>query len=619
MATFVLSISRRLASSLRNFLLVLITTELVYWSVLGITLEEGLLKYNAIESNDQPVRTASDNEFLQTYINFLSSKNPGLYIPVAGAGILLGALGNIAYFAFFCNKKKRTFYTRDSLYFRRLAFLDLLVCLFVLPYSIVYEMERVNHNYVCKVLEYVRHFIIYCAHLGLISYGVEFSLRLGYTASRENIQRATAVVITISAMFSIPVLFIYKVEGNNLNKTELVERANNMYLNIEEDVDFTEKYAGLEPGFCHLTFNFDSSSSSYHFIELVRNGYYLTNAIMYGVSVVFYTYQVIRYLDARPSFGRESAYVRSTTTFSHQIQSQSYEDYAKQEVEHAGAGHQRRGSAYQAPIEEEEDDDNNLTQNMLNSEAYWRMCKKKLKIGGTDVDVAYEDFQAGNIEDYCWDFSDLADENNSNVEEPVKGDDDLKVHFNKVVHTNEEETPVDSAKIAAPPVQTRSILKTPVTKTALKISSYKKAFIIFILIDLLIIALAVVWFIATKGESTVLNAIHLKSIISFYFMSLFNRELRRATWGRVCKCCQPSQKDSKSKPTGQEFFGSNVRQELMQKWGRMSMSDFADEESYVSGVSDLPEPKNNAGEAPQQPGVVQEKDYVKREKDVEVV
>ncbi|KAK6980024.1 hypothetical protein BgiMline_021023, partial [Biomphalaria glabrata] len=129
-----------------------------------------------------------------------------------------------------------------------------------------------------------------------------------------------------------------------------------------------------------------------------------------------------------------------------------------------------------------------------------------------------------------------------------------------------------------------------------KISSYKKSMMFLIFLDLLIITVTVIVDLAVKNSSTALNFIHTKCVLSFYLISLTNKELRTATWGRYFECCKnwPSgYVRTTTSSTGIEFFGSNVRPELMRAWGRYSYeasnSDLT-ETSNVSGVSDIPAP-----------------------------
>ncbi|KAH9505334.1 hypothetical protein Btru_058397 [Bulinus truncatus] len=158
-------------------------------------------------------------KFVKAYNNFKTSKYPHIFVPVAIVCVFVGSIGNIGFFALFGNKLKRAYYTRDSLYFRFLATLDIMICLIVLPYAMFFEEMRVTNNYVCKGMEYVRHFLTYMAHLALLSYSFELPLRQGYTASRNHVKRASYGIFLLSALCSIPVVFLFKIDPSAHNNT----------------------------------------------------------------------------------------------------------------------------------------------------------------------------------------------------------------------------------------------------------------------------------------------------------------------------------------------------------------------------------------------------------------
>ncbi|RUS79214.1 hypothetical protein EGW08_012999 [Elysia chlorotica] len=82
-----------------------------------------------------------------------------------------------------------------------------------------------------------------------------------------------------------------------------------------------------------------------------------------------------------------------------------------------------------------------------------------------------------------------------------------------------------------------------------RVGSYKKSLAAMILADLIIIPLVMFVYILTGANSVVLNMVHLKTIFSFYVLSVINPSLRRCVWGRRCPMCPPFSDNEPNKPS----------------------------------------------------------------------
>ncbi|XP_013086624.2 uncharacterized protein LOC106071135 [Biomphalaria glabrata] len=681
----------------------------------------------------ESIRTHTDSQFVKAYNNFKTSKYPEIFIPIAIACLFFGALGNIGFFALFGNKLKRAYYTRDSLYFRFLATLDILVCLIVLPYAMFFEAERVTNNYVCKSMEYVRHFLTYMAHLGLLSYSFELPLRQGYTASKNHVRRAAYGIVILSAFCSIPVVFLFEINPIAFNNT----LPPILYVKVHSDVeaDFTDVYKSLEPRYCHMTLNLNTTWEFYDLMKYAEKMYYAINTLLYSAGLLLYVYKVILFIDARPLLGQDSIFIQTVID----VREGSFilpEDMAKQDKKRQSTTNPvyLRGKPSEEDLDDidapirKQDEENKSSNNEASdvdtekesSRPVENMDKdfkkyeenKSSKNDASDVDTKkeisrpvenmdkdfkkYEENKSSNkdapdvdtkkessrpVENLNKDFKNYEENKSSNNHAP---DVDTKKESSRPVEnlnkdfknyeenksSNNHAPDVDTKKESSRPVEnlnkgfekyeenkssnndaseldsikkyrhpdqnqnstsdlsqdrkvsfgdsmvnsitysadesTKNLLRSdskpkaprPILKSqekpSLKISSYKKSMMLLIFLDLLIITLTVIIDLAVKSSTTVLNFIHLKSVISFYLISLTNRDLRNATWGRYISCCNkiPSTSKRRIDSTAEpEFFGSNVRPELMKAWGRESYegSDVT-ETSNVSGVSDIPTP-----------------------------
>ncbi|KAI8771084.1 hypothetical protein BgiBS90_027803 [Biomphalaria glabrata] len=477
-----------------------------------------------------------------------------------------------------------------------------------------------------------------------------------------------------------------------------------LYVKVHSDVeaDFTDVYKSLEPRYCHMTLNLNTTWEYYDLMKYAEKMYYAINTLLYSAGLLLYVYKVILFIDARPLLGQDSIFIQTVID----VREGSFilpEDMAKQDKKRQSTTNpvylrgkpseedlddidapirkqdeENKSSNNEAPDVDAEKESSRPVENMDKDFKKYEENKSSNN-HAPDVDTKkessrpveklnkdfknYEENKSSNnhapdvdtkkessrpVEKLNKDFKNYEENKSSNnhapdvdtkkessrpVENLNKGfekyeenkssnndaseldskkkyrhpdqnqnstsdlSQDRKVSFgdsmvNSITYSADESTK-NLLRSDSKPKAPRPILKSQ-EKPSLKISSYKKSMMLLIFLDLLIITLTVIIDLAVKSSTTVLNFIHLKSVISFYLISLTNRDLRNATWGRYISCCNkiPSTSKRRIDSTAEpEFFGSNVRPELMKAWGRESYegSDVT-ETSNVSGVSDIPTP-----------------------------
>ncbi|KAK6980023.1 hypothetical protein BgiMline_021022 [Biomphalaria glabrata] len=444
-----------------------------------------------------------------------------------------------------------------------------------------------------------------------------------------------------------------------------------LYVKVHSDVeaDFTDVYKSLEPRYCHMTLNLNTTWEFYDLMKYAEKMYYAINTLLYSAGLLLYVYKVILFIDARPLLGQDSIFIQTVID----VREGSFilpEDMAKQDKKRQSTTNPvyLRGKPSEEDLDDidapirKQDEENKSSNNeasdvdaekessrpVENMDKDFKKYEENKSSNNDAPDVDTKKESSRPVENLNKDFKNYEENKSSNndapdvdtkkessrpVENLNKGlekykenkssnndtseldskkkyrhpdqnqnstsdlSQDRKVSFgdsmvNSITYSADESTK-NLLRSDSKPKAPRPILKSQ-EKPSLKISSYKKSMMLLIFLDLLIITLTVIIDLAVKSSTTVLNFIHLKSVISFYLISLTNRDLRNATWGRYISCCNkiPSTSKRRIDSTAEpEFFGSNVRPELMKAWGRESYegSDVT-ETSNVSGVSDIPTP-----------------------------
>ena len=84
---------------------------------------------------------------------------------------IVGIIGNALILAYYPAASKQGHHSGQLI--RRLAFVDLLACLFMPPYVVVYELKINNNIFICKISELIRYYIVTASLFTLVGVAVE--------------------------------------------------------------------------------------------------------------------------------------------------------------------------------------------------------------------------------------------------------------------------------------------------------------------------------------------------------------------------------------------------------------------------------------------------------------
>ncbi|KAH3777443.1 hypothetical protein DPMN_178886 [Dreissena polymorpha] len=153
---------------------------------------------------------------------------------------VVGVSGNIPVLVIF---NKRTDKKASNTFIKVLAFIDLLVCLCIMPYAIVYEHHLVSSDIACRSFEFLRHFAVMSSNLTLVAIALERYIAVCRLASRvsvRTIKKGIAVIMVISILMAVPALGTFAV----VSKNDVL------------DVSCTLPHELIEGRFCHFTYSF---------------------------------------------------------------------------------------------------------------------------------------------------------------------------------------------------------------------------------------------------------------------------------------------------------------------------------------------------------------------------
>ncbi|OWF54160.1 growth hormone secretagogue receptor type 1-like [Mizuhopecten yessoensis] len=124
---------------------------------------------------------------------------------------VIGTLGNIPILIVYFHRND---HTTANTFIKVLAIIDLLVCSFIMPYTMVYELHMVRNDVVCRTFEFLRHFVIVASNLTLVAIAVERYIavcRLTLRMSVQNVNRGMIFIAFCSMLFGAPSVGIFAV------------------------------------------------------------------------------------------------------------------------------------------------------------------------------------------------------------------------------------------------------------------------------------------------------------------------------------------------------------------------------------------------------------------------
>lgn len=155
---------------------------------------------------------------------------------------IIGSVGNVLILIVYLKKQD---HKTSSTFIRVLALLDLCVCMFVMPYTIIYELHGVTSDAICRSFEVIRHFCIMASNASLVAIAFERCIAVRRPTRRltlTQVNKGMIVIVLISIVLAIPSVFIFAVVPGGY---------------VVTDGNCTvEEIQALNQPFCHFTMSF---------------------------------------------------------------------------------------------------------------------------------------------------------------------------------------------------------------------------------------------------------------------------------------------------------------------------------------------------------------------------
>ncbi len=123
---------------------------------------------------------------------------------------VMGFIGNILILFYFPGNLFHSFIA--NYFIRTLAGLDLLTCVIIIPYSIMFELSKINNRTACKCLEFLRYFLVGSSLLTLLAISIERYFVVCHPFKAFSSRQAYVVLITcmcVAFVFSLPAIQLY--------------------------------------------------------------------------------------------------------------------------------------------------------------------------------------------------------------------------------------------------------------------------------------------------------------------------------------------------------------------------------------------------------------------------
>lgn len=187
---------------------------------------------------------------------------------------ITGIIGNVSVLLVY-------FRRRDNLvtntFIKVLAFVDLLVCSFVIPYTIVYELHLVKSDIACRVCEFIRHVCIFSSNITLVAVATERYIavcKIGTKLNVNSIRVGIKVIFGLSTILGVPAVGTFAVvEGKEV-----------------QDINCRYPHEDSSESFCHFTYTIMGKT-----LVLI---YQSISAVLFYISVFIITvlYSIIYYV-----------------------------------------------------------------------------------------------------------------------------------------------------------------------------------------------------------------------------------------------------------------------------------------------------------------------------------
>ncbi|XP_062574190.1 neuropeptide Y receptor type 6-like [Saccostrea cucullata] len=134
-----------------------------------------------------------------------------LFLIMSGVYIFFGGLGNIIIFTVYRRQKE---VYNQKIFIKTLAALDLFICVVIIPYSILYELHRVQNDVICRMMEIVRHLATLTSNSVLCAIAFERYVAICHPGKKLDQQAIRKIMISltiVALLFSAPAPAIFSV------------------------------------------------------------------------------------------------------------------------------------------------------------------------------------------------------------------------------------------------------------------------------------------------------------------------------------------------------------------------------------------------------------------------
>ncbi|XP_061164960.1 5-hydroxytryptamine receptor 2B-like [Saccostrea echinata] len=134
-----------------------------------------------------------------------------LFLIMSGVYIIFGGLGNIIIFTVY--RRQKEIYNQKT-FIKTLAALDLFICIVIIPYTIFYELQRVQNDVICRMMEIVRHMATLTSNSVLCAIAFERYVAICHPARKLDQHAIRKIMISltiVTVLFSAPAPAIFSV------------------------------------------------------------------------------------------------------------------------------------------------------------------------------------------------------------------------------------------------------------------------------------------------------------------------------------------------------------------------------------------------------------------------
>lgn len=186
---------------------------------------------------------------------------------------LIGLVGNVPVLIVYLHRKEQT---ASNTFIMTLAILDLTVCAFIMPYTLVYELHLVYSDVVCRTFEFLRHFLIFASNLTLVAIASERYIavcKITHKLSVTNVRHGITFIFLLSCFVAGPSIGIFAVVSSN----------------DVEDVKCKFKHELTVGKFCHFTFTIIGETYAIIYQGILMTLFFVSLIVIVVFYVIIYS------------------------------------------------------------------------------------------------------------------------------------------------------------------------------------------------------------------------------------------------------------------------------------------------------------------------------------------